>query len=148
YVIAPMSDQRVTQSPRRVMPHALVMMLLIITAAVALTYVVPSGEFTRGKDGLVVPGSFHTIPKDFSQTLSATPTKAKGAAYPAQPVAIISSIPTGMVRSAALIFMILFIGGMFGVLQATGALEAGIERLLVATRGNVNVVVPVVMILL
>jgi uncharacterized ion transporter superfamily protein YfcC len=116
---------------RRAMPHALVMMLLIVTAAVALTYLIPAGEFTRAKGGLVVPGSFHTV-----------------ASTPASPIMIVSSIPAGMVKSATLIFMILFIGGMFGVLQATGALEAGIERLLVATRGNARIVVPVVMIVL
>jgi uncharacterized ion transporter superfamily protein YfcC len=130
------------------MPHALVLMLLIIVAAVALTYVVPSGEFARDKAGLVLPGSFHTVPKEYGASLSLNAPKVKGVAYPAQLVAIVSSIPAGMVRSASLIFMILFIGGMFGVLQATGALDAGIERLLVRTRGNANVVIPVVMIVL
>jgi uncharacterized ion transporter superfamily protein YfcC len=134
-------------SERR-MPHAVVMMLLIIVAAVALTYVVPSGEYQRTSAGLVVPGSYHTIAKDYSGALTAAAKHDKSVAYPARPVAIVSSIPAGMARSAALIFMILFIGGMFGVLQQTGALEAGIERLLVLTRGDVRVVVPIVMILL
>jgi uncharacterized ion transporter superfamily protein YfcC len=107
------------------------MMLLIVTAAVALTHFIPAGEFMRAKGGLVVPGSFHTV-----------------ASTPASPIMIISSIPAGMVKSATLIFMILFIGGMFGVLLATGALEAGIERLLLATRGNARIVVPVVMTVL
>lgn len=133
---------------RRGMPHAIVMMLLIIVATVAMTYVVPSGEFARSKDGLVTPGSYHTVAKDYSAPFAARPEKVKGIAYPAQPTAVISSIPAGMTRSAALIFMILFIGGMFGVLQATNALEAGIERLVVVTHGNVNIVVPVFMIVL
>ena len=44
--------------------------------------------------------------------------------------------------------MILFIGGMFGVLQETGALETGIERLLALTRGDVRLVVPIIMLLI
>ncbi|MEP6491175.1 MAG: Na+/H+ antiporter NhaC family protein [bacterium] len=140
------TDAGKTHSRR--MPHALVMMLLIITAAVALTYVIPSGEFQRKPGGLVVAGTYHTVPKDYAGVLSLKPAKTEGVARPASPIAIVSSIPTGMARSATLIFMILFIGGMFGVLQQTGALEAGIERLLVLTRGNVTVVVPIVMILL
>jgi uncharacterized ion transporter superfamily protein YfcC len=132
----------------RRMPHALVMMLLIITAAVALTYVVPSGEFQRKAGGLVVAGTYHTVPKDYSSVLSLKPAKVEGVARPASPIAIISSIPAGMTRSATLIFMILFIGGMFGILQETGALESGIERLLGVTRGNVTIVVPILMILL
>jgi Predicted membrane protein len=129
-------------------PHAVVMMMLIIVAAVALTYVVPSGVYQRTPDGLVVPGSYRAVPKDYSGVLALSPVRAKGTAYPARPVAIVGAIPAGMIRSAALIFMILFIGGMFGVLQQTGALEAGIERLLALTRGNVKIVVPIVMILL
>src|SRR5690349_839533 len=140
-----------THAPRageRRMPHAIVMMMLIIIAAVALTYVVPSGEYQRTPAGLVVPGSYHTVAKSYADVLTVTSKREKGVAYPARPVAIVSSIPAGMTRSAALIFMILFIGGMFGVLQQTGALEAGVERLLVLTRGNAKVLVPIVMILL
>jgi len=129
-------------------PHAVVMMMLIIVAAVALTYVVPSGVYQRTPDGLVVPGSYRTVPKDYSGVLALSPARAKGTAYPARPVAIVSAIPAGMIRSAALIFMILFIGGMFGVLQQTGALEAGIERLVALTRGNAKIVVPIIMLLL
>jgi len=133
---------------RRRMPHAVVMMLLIIVAAVALTYVIPSGEYQRTNAGLVVPGSYHRVPKDYAGALSLSTSKAKDVAYPAKPVAVVSAIPAGMTRAAALIFMILFIGGMFGVLQETGALEAGIERLVVLARGNAKVVVPVLMVLL
>lgn len=138
-----------TATPRRRMPHAVVMMLGIIVAAVAFTYVVPSGEFSRTPAGLVVPGSYHVVPKDYSAILTAdAPQPPVGAARPARPVAIVSSIPAGMIRSAALIVMILFIGGMFGVLQESGALEAGIERLLTLTRGNAVVVVSILMIAL
>jgi hypothetical protein len=45
-------------------PHALVMMLLVITAAAALTWVMSAGTYERTKEGLVVPGTFHLIPKD------------------------------------------------------------------------------------
>ena len=51
------------------MPHAVVMMLGIIIAAVALTYVVPSGQYQRTKGGPVVPGSFRTVPKDYQAAL-------------------------------------------------------------------------------
>jgi uncharacterized ion transporter superfamily protein YfcC len=44
--------------------------------------------------------------------------------------------------------MIMFVGAMFGVFRDSGALEAGIERLLAVTRGNVYIVAPVIMILL
>ncbi len=148
YFLAVAHPHSAHAAPRSRLPHAVVIMLMIITAAVALTYVVPSGEFKRAAGGLVVPGTYHTIPKDYAGALAIERASEPGTAAPASPVAIVSSIPAGMVKSASLIFMILFIGGMFGVLQQTGALDAGIERLLVATRGNVMVVVPIVMVVL
>src|SRR5262249_13346196 len=133
---------------RSAMPHALVMMLLIIVATAALTYVVPSGAYQREKSGLVVPGSFHRIPKQIADAVITSRPTSDSVAHPASLVSLVTSIPAGMVRAAPLVMMILFIGGMFGVLQQTGALEAGIERLLGVTGGNVYIVAPVLMILL
>ena len=123
------------------------MMMLVIGAAVVLTYIVPSGTYQRTSDGLVVPGTFHVIPKDYIAGLRGQKSTAILAA-PASPLALLAAIPIGMERQAALIFMILFVGGMFGVLQETGALESGISRLVAASRGNVVAVVSVVMVLL
>ncbi len=128
------------------MPHAIVMMLLIIIAAVGLTYVIPSGAFHRDAAGLVEPGTYRPIPKDYGAGLRHPRESTDSVAYPASPVAVVSSIPRGMVSAAGLIFMIMFIGGMFGVLEATGAMTAGIERLLALTRGNVFLLAPVLMV--
>ncbi|HVB37868.1 MAG TPA: hypothetical protein VND92_04990 [Vicinamibacterales bacterium] len=130
------------------MPHALVMMLLIIVASVALTWVVPSGTYQRQAGGLVVPGTYHGVSKDYAGSLLHPAGGAAVVAYPASPLAIVSAVPRGMVQTAPLIFMILFIGGMFGVLEETGALGAGIERLLAMTRGNVYVLAPLLMLVL
>jgi uncharacterized ion transporter superfamily protein YfcC len=130
------------------MPHALVMMLIVISAAVALTYVVPSGVYERSPDGLVIPGSFRTVQKDIPGGLRHVGKSTAKLAYPAHPIAIVTSIPAGLARTAPLVFMILFVGAMFGVLQQSGALEAGVERLLTLTHGNVYIVAPTVMVLL
>jgi uncharacterized ion transporter superfamily protein YfcC len=130
------------------MPHALVMMLIVISAAVALTYVIPSGTYDRTPDGLVVPGSFRPVPKDIAAGFRHVRKSTATMAYPANPIAVVTSIPAGLARTAPLVFMILFVGAMFGVLQQSGALEAGIERLLALTRGNVYIVAPTVMVLL
>ena len=136
----------------RRLPHALVMMLLIITAAVALTWIVPSGRYDRTPAGLVVPGTYRVVPKDYRAGLlhAAGPVAEhdRDRALPASPLAVVTSIPAGMVGAASLVFMIMFIGGMFGVLQETGALEAGIEGLLGLTRGNVLVLVPLLMLVI
>jgi uncharacterized ion transporter superfamily protein YfcC len=128
--------------------HPVVMMLVIIAGAILLTYAITSGEFER-KDGLVIPGTYHTINKDSgleSLFRVAPPKSSATRAYPASIVNLFSSIPQGMVRAAPLIFMVMFIGGMFGVLRKTGALDAGIDRLLALTRGNVYWLTPLLMI--
>lgn len=126
------------------------MMLLIICCAILLTYVISSGEYQR-KDGLVIPGTYHTITKDagLESLLRGAPPKSTAAqAYPASVVTLFAAIPAGMVRAAPLIFMVMFIGGMFGVLRKTGALDAGIDRLLALTRGNVYFLTPLLMVAL
>lgn len=85
---------------------------------------------TRTEAGLVEPGTYRVIPKEYS----AHAFLARGEA------------PEGMEAAASLIFMIMFIGGMFGVLSATGALDAGIERLIALTSGNVYLLAPVLML--
>jgi uncharacterized ion transporter superfamily protein YfcC len=139
-----------TRAERAKILHPVIMMLLIIAGAILLTYTVGSGEFAR-KDGLVIPGTYHTIPKDsgLESLVRAAPPKSTAAhAYPASMVTLFASIPAGMIRAAPLIFMVMFIGGMFGVLRKSGALDAGIDRLLALTRGNVYWMTPLLMVVI
>jgi uncharacterized ion transporter superfamily protein YfcC len=132
------------------MLHPVIMMLVIIAGAILLTYAVRSGEFER-KDGLVIPGTYREIPKesDLAALVRAAPPKSTVTqAYPASAVTLFSAIPAGMIRAAPLIFMVMFIGGMFGVLRKSGALDAGIDRLLALTRGNVYWMTPLLMIVI
>jgi uncharacterized ion transporter superfamily protein YfcC len=125
------------------------MMLLIIAAAVLLSWVIPSGLFNRAPNGHVLAGTYHEIPKQFSIAALLLPHHSTPAlAWPAPVVAMVTSIPAGMTAAAGLIFMIMFLGGMFGVLRASGALDAGMERLLAATGGNVYLLAPALMIVL
>jgi uncharacterized ion transporter superfamily protein YfcC len=132
-----------------------IMMFVALATAIALTWVIPSGAYQRqggGETAAVVPGTYAGIPKEagVAALLPAPRSKAHGAAEavarPVSPLALVMAIPAGLAKSAGLIFMILLLGGMFGVLRTSGALDAGIERLLALTGGRVAVVTPVVMI--
>jgi uncharacterized ion transporter superfamily protein YfcC len=102
------------------MPHTLVIVGGLVALVLALSWLVPSGEFTRierilpdGKRVLVpLAGSFHAIPKHYlgPQTLLLAPIK-------------------GFLDGGTLIAFLLIIGGSFGVFQETGAVEFGIKRL-------------------
>jgi uncharacterized ion transporter superfamily protein YfcC len=134
---------------RDLMPHPIIMMILIIAAAVLLTWIIPSGQFDRAPNGHVLAGTYHEISKQISPEALLLPHRSTPKlAWPAPVIALATSIPAGMTAAAGLIFMIMFLGGMFGVLRATGALDAGMERLLAVTGGNVYLLAPVLMIAL
>lgn len=133
------SEKKPTKSP-------VVVMGMIVLIAAALTYVVRAGSFQR-EDKKIIPGSYEEIEKVFSFSGAFFGTGApEGKAAPVSLVQLFQSIPLGIIDQADLIFMVMFIGGMFGVLQSTGAIDAGLERLLKVARGNVYVLVPVLMI--
>ena len=125
-----------------------IILLSIVLLAVAFTYVVNSGTFQR-QNALVVPGSYQVMEKSHSltQLFSVEPRQANDSV--ARPVSLVEgfmAIPQGIEKRAALIFMVLFIGGMFGVLNKAGVIDAGLERLLGMTRGNIYVLVPMLML--
>lgn len=142
-----------------------IMMLVALAAAIALTWLIPSGAYQRqggSETAKVVPGTYREIPKSLGPeallpapklTAGENPGGGAGAGQvvpamsrPVSPVALVTAIPAGLAKSSGLIFMVLLLGGMFGVLRTSGALDAGIERLLGLTGGRVSIVTPVVMI--
>ena len=122
------------------------MMLVVLAIAIGLTWIVPSGAFDR-KDRNVVPGTYHVVPKQRAPVyLIEGAQSTDKTAYPASLAALFTAQPAGMKQSSGLIFMIMFLGGMFGVLRASGAMDAAIDRLVAKTGGRVAILVPVLMV--
>lgn len=125
------------------------MMFAALAVAIALTWILPSGEYERkgsAESSPVVPGTFKQIDKSHSVDALLARAPKEAGLVPVAPSAMVTMIPAGLAKSSGLIFMILLLGGMFGVFRSSGALDAGIERLLAVTGGRVDVVTPVVMI--
>ncbi|KIY42381.1 C4-dicarboxylate ABC transporter [Pseudomonas sp. 10-1B] len=151
-VIAEQVDKAAPSSPASNKPskqlNPALILLSIVFMALAFTYFVDSGQFER-KDIAVIPGSYQTLQKDsgLTQLFSVEPRVAN--AEVARPVSLLeafTAIPQGIEKRAGLIFMVLFIGGMFGVLNKAGAIDAGLERILGLTKGNIYVLVPCLML--
>lgn len=111
----------ITESPKRRLrdrlsiPHTYAIILSIVILVGILSYVIPSGEFERiDVDGrmMVVPGTFDTIAKTHMA-----------------PFDIFTAIPRGMQAAAQIVFYIFLVGGAFGVIRATGAIDAGINQI-------------------
>ncbi|WP_027955982.1 YfcC family protein [Halobacillus kuroshimensis] len=95
--------------------NAFVLIFSVIVLAAILTYIVPAGEYERvDQDGrtVVVPDSFQFTDQS-----------------PVGFFEIFTSVHTGLVNSAGIIFFVLIVGGSFGILSATGALDALIHTL-------------------
>jgi uncharacterized ion transporter superfamily protein YfcC len=130
--------------------HPVLIMLVMLFVAAVLTNVIPAGKFDR-HGTQVMPGSYHVSPKvnGLPAFLSTTaPAETDSPARAAGLVSLFTTIPAGMTKSATLIFMVMFVGGMFGVLRATGAIDAGVDRLLQLTSGNAYLLTTLLMLLL
>jgi uncharacterized ion transporter superfamily protein YfcC len=140
-------------SPRRkALFDPILMMVAIIVATVAITYIVPSGKFDR-HGGFVVADTFKQMPKISGLAALAAPdvkpTDHKPpVAQAASLVAAFASIPAGLALNVGLIINVLMVGAMFHVLRATGAVDAGVDRLIHIAAGNNALLVSVLMLLL
>jgi len=140
---APVAKRNVPQ--RQVNPT--LVLLFIVLVAVVLTWFLDSGQFQRsGK--IVVPGTYQVIDKSFTFE-HVLGFSAQDKANHVQPVSLkdgLMAIPAGIVKQSGLIVMVLFIGGMFGVLEQAGVITASLERLLSVTKGNIYLMVPFLML--
>ncbi|QTX33284.1 YfcC family protein [Aminithiophilus ramosus] len=90
-------------------PNPYILLFLIIVMAGIMTYIVPAGEFDRAEVGGrmgVVAGTYHRVDQ-----------------APVGLFDLFTALPIGMVKAASIIFITLISGALFGLLNATGALE-------------------------
>ena len=138
-------------APRFRAPDTTLIIFAIIVLAAVLTWIVPPGEFTReeievegaGTREVVVPGSFRSVER---------PQASVGARLVGTVVDVFQAPIRGIVDSdaAPIIAFVLLVGGAFGILTATGAVEAGLRRTVRAAERNPLVgvaVIPLFMVL-
>ena len=93
-------------------PHTFVLLFGLVVVAALLTHVVPAGRYERvdiGGRKVVDPASYATVPPE-----------------PAGIGDVFLAYPRGLVTVADLVLYIFIVGGAFGVIAATGAVDAAI----------------------
>ncbi|MFZ5810104.1 MAG: YfcC family protein [Chloroflexota bacterium] len=106
-------------------PHVYVILFIIIIIAAILTYIVPANQYDFQLDAegnptkLIDPNSYHPVD-----------------ANPINPWEMMLAIPKGMGEVASIIFFIFIVGGSFNIIQATGAVEAGIRATIKNLQGK------------
>ncbi|MGP8291426.1 YfcC family protein [Vreelandella zhanjiangensis] len=106
----PLSDHEKPKKWYRVVPDPMVLIFTILVATYLLTFIIPAGEFERiTQDGrtVVVPGSFTYLDNVANIPL----------------FNIFVAIPEGLINASRYLFIVFIAGGLFHILQKTGALE-------------------------
>ncbi|WP_313345348.1 YfcC family protein [Sedimentibacter sp.] len=116
-------------------PHTYALLFFVIVLVAALTYVIPAGEFDRAVDPetnriFVIPDTYHSVEGN-----------------PLSFFDVFKAIPKGMENSGYIIFFVLMIGGSFGILQSTGAIDSGIVEVVKRMKGKEKAVIPIVMLI-
>ena len=113
------------------LPHPFVLLLGVVGLAAVLTWIIPAGEYQRRTDAatgreVVVAGTY-----------------ARVEAAPIGPKAALLAVPRGIIAGADVIITILFVGGAFALLDATGALARLVASLVGRTRRPRTVVIAI-----
>lgn len=106
------------------MPHVFIIMFILMLLVTVITYIVPSGQFERtvSESGAAVvdPNSFKFVEKD----------------NPISFLDFFRSIYNGFVAGATIMGSLLICSGALGVLNHTGSLASGIQKLISTFKGK------------
>ena len=118
-------------------PHVFALLTIVILIACLFSYIIPSGSYQREEVQIgplsrtvVIPGSYKTIPKNYSLKGFFIGEEIPGKATPVGLMGFLTAIPKGLEASADIIFFIFLIGGVFGIIKRTGTVTAVIQALI------------------
>lgn len=114
-------------------PDTATLLVLLIIAAAVLTYIIPAGTFERAADA--VTGRTVVVPGTYGEA-DANPTGF---------MALIQAIYNGMVDASDIAWFIFVVGGAFAIVTKSGAITAGLNRLINKSQGREAVLVTVIM---
>ncbi|MFN3950975.1 MAG: YfcC family protein [Thermaurantimonas sp.] len=100
-------------------PDSILLIIAFLGLVYLLSFVIPSGRYERIESQgrtVLVPGSYQPVEKDFQSIMK-----------------LLSAPARGFTASAEVIAFVLLIGGAFGVINATGALESGLKSMVELT---------------
>ncbi|MCR5303976.1 MAG: AbgT family transporter [Lachnospiraceae bacterium] len=114
--------------------HPMLLMCIVVMLCAVFSYIIPAGEYTRVMDEsigaeLIDPDSFTYIER--------TPTTLMG---------LLESLTLGLQNASYIIFFLFIIGGMFSILNGTGALNVAVANMLKKLKGHEILLIPILMV--
>ena len=113
-------------------PGTYVILTALIVLMILLTYILPAGTYDFAEDGkTVIPGTYHHVESN-----------------PAGIMDFFNCFFKGMSKGSGTIFLIFMIGGAFKMLEDTGTIKAAIAWLIKKTKGNYQIILPAIGIMM
>ena len=112
--------------------NAFVLIFGVIIIAAILTYFLPAGSYERTE----IDGKTVVDPTSYS-SVESTPVGF---------MELFNSIHLGMLEGASIIFFVFIVGGAFGILKATGALEALVKLITSRFSDKATILIPILML--
>ena len=111
-------------------PHVYIMFMLVMLLVVVLSWIVPSGQYERVQN-----------PETGITELNTEKFEYVDQANPIGFMDFFTALHNGVVQSADIIVMLLFAGGALYILEKSGAIAAGIHKLLRVAEGKEKIVI-------
>ncbi|MCT6925156.1 Na+/H+ antiporter NhaC family protein [Metasolibacillus sp.] len=123
---------QITEKKKKfLIPHTYAIIFSIIIIATLATYFLPAGQYERMEEAgrtIVVENSYAQVEQS-----------------PVSIFEMFKAIPLGMQAGARIIFYIFLVGGAFGIIRATGAIESGVNALVQKMQGSGIWLIPISM---
>ena len=130
------------------LPSAYTILFALIVVAAIATWIIPAGTYDLNADGEPVPGTYHEVEQKPSRILVDSLTAPINGMYGIEDeTGNINYYNSGTLFGAIdVALFILVIGGFLGVTMKTGAIQAGIGRLVQRLEGSERLMIPALMI--
>ena len=113
--------------------HPMLLLVIIVVFCALLSFIIPAGVYDRvvmeetGRE-IVVPDSFHYVERTPESLLT-----------------FLMSLTLGLQEASYIIFFLMIIGGMFAIINGTGALNVAMANVLKRIKGRELLMIPILM---
>ena len=129
------------------LPSAYTILFVLIVITALATWIIPAGAYDADPDGQPIPGTYHTVDPNpqriIVDSLMAPINGLYGIEGEDGSISVWNSGDLFGAIDVAL--FILVIGGFLGVTMKTGAIQAGIGRVVSRLRGRERLMIPILM---
>ncbi|HET8786463.1 MAG TPA: hypothetical protein VFM38_12565, partial [Candidatus Limnocylindrales bacterium] len=130
------------------LPSAYTILFILIVAVAFATWIIPAGRYDYNEDGTPIPGTYHAVEQNPARIVADSLLAPINGMYGIESAedGSISPYNIGPLFGAIdVALFILVIGGFLGVTMQTGAIQAGIGRVVERLRGRERLMIPILM---